>query len=111
MLTLKEEELDDLAQEPADETDYRFRCIRTRVACFLPLELVGELYEMGAHRTIAEVAPQLFASVLALSLHTPMYANVLDRVQASFTKVVWKNHPTLSYIEGTIWNSRSWVLS
>ena len=40
-----------------------------------------------------------------------MYVNVFDWVQATFTKVVWKNHPTLSYIEGPIWTSRFWVAS
>ena len=62
---------------------------------------------MGSCPTIAEVTPQLFTSVLALSLHTPVYVNVLDWVQANFTKVVWKNHPTLSYLRGPIWTSRS----
>ena len=69
------------------------------------------MYELMARPTTAEVSPQLFASVLALSLHTPVYVNVLDWVQANFTKVLRKNQPTLSYLKGPIRNSRSWVLS
>ena len=45
------------------------------------------MYELMARPTTTEVSPQLFASVLALSLGTPVYANALDWVQASFTKV------------------------
>ena len=75
------------------------------------MDIVGDMYELWARPTIAKVAPQLFASVLTLSLHTPVYANVVDWVQASFTKVVWKNHPTLSYLEGPIRTSRYWLPS
>ena len=64
------------------------------------------MYELMSRPTTAEVSPQLFASVLALSLHTPVYVNVLDWVQATFTKLVWKNHPTLSYLRVPIRNSR-----
>ena len=39
-----------------------------------------------------------------------MYVNVLNWVQAYFTKVVWKNHTT-SYLEVTIQTSWSWVAS
>ena len=69
------------------------------------------MYELWACPTIAKVAPQLFASVLTLSLHTPVYANIRDWVQFSFTKVVWKNPFTLSYLEGLIRTSHSWVPS
>ena len=37
-----------------------------------------------------------------------MYGNVLDWVQVTFTKVVWKSHNT-SYLDGPIRTSRSWV--
>ena len=86
-LSTEGEDLDDLAQEPASEADDSFLHIRARAACFLPLEIFGGLYDLGAQPTIAKVAPQIFASVLALSLGTPVYANALDWVQASFTKV------------------------
>ena len=75
------------------------------------MELIGDLYDLGAHPTISEVAPKLLVSVLALSMHTPVYANVLNWVQANFIKVVWKKHPTLSYLGGPIWTSQSWVPS
>ena len=41
----------------------------------------------------------------------PAYGNVLDWVHASFTKVVWKNHPSLSFIEVLIRTSWSWKAS
>ena len=88
-----------------------FHQICARGACFLPLEIVGELYELGAHPTNAEISPQFFARVLALSMHSHVYANVLNWVQDTFTKVSWKNHPTLSYLKGPIQTSRSWVAS
>ena len=110
-LSTEGEDLNDLAQDIAAEADDVFCRIRARGACFLPLELVGDLYKLGERLTIAKVSPQLFASVLALSLDTPAYANVLDWVQASFNKVFRKNPPTLSYLEGPIWTSWSWVPS
>ena len=60
------------------------------------------------HPTIAKVAPQIFASALALSIKNPLYGNVLNWVQATFTKVVWKSHTTL-YLDGPIRTSWSWV--
>ena len=78
---------------------------------FVRGEHASFLYELGARPTITDVSTQIFASVLALSMDTPAYAKVLDWVQASFTKVVWKNQPTLSYVEVTIRTSRSWVPS
>ena len=65
---------------------------------------------MGEHPTIADVAPQLFASALDLLIQNPLYGNILYWVQANFTKVVWKSHTT-SYLEGPIWTSQSWVVS
>ena len=62
------------------------------------------------HPTIAKVAPQIFASALALSIQNPLYGNVLDWVQATFTKVVWKSHTT-SYLDSHIRTSWSWVAS
>ena len=105
------EDLEDLAQEPTAEADEGLRRIRARGACSLPLEIIGDLYELGVRPTITEVYPKLFASVLSLSLHTPVYDNVLDWFQGSFTKVVWKNHLTLSYLEGPIRTSWYWVPS
>ena len=110
-ISIEGEDPNDLAQEPVSEADDGFRQIRARGACFLPLELIGDLYELGARPTIAQFAPHLFASVLDLSLENPVYTNVLDWAQASFTNVVWKNHPTLSYLEVPIQTSRSWVPS
>ena len=43
-------------------------------------------------------------------IQNPLYSNVLDWVQATFTKVVWKSHTT-SYLDGPIQISRSWVAS
>ena len=63
--------LDNLIQEPAAEADDDSRRIRVRGACFLPLELVEELYELGALPTIAKVAPKLFVNSLALTKDTP----------------------------------------
>ena len=40
-----------------------------------------------------------------------MYRNVLNWFQASFTKVVWKNNPTLSFWEVPIRTSWSWESS
>ena len=68
------------------------------------------MYDLGEHSTIADVAPQLFASALNLSIQNPLYGNVLDWVQATFTKVVWKSHTT-SYLDGPIRKSWSWVVS
>ena len=90
------------------------RCCRHR-CCLLqpppPLQLVGELYKLGTRPTISKFAPQLFISVLDLTLDTPAYTNFLDWVQASFTKVVWRNHPSLSFLEVPIRTSRSWMAS
>ena len=75
-------------QDPAAEADDSFRHICARGACFLPSDLVGNIYDLGAHPTIAEVSPQLFNSALTLSIQNPLYGNVLNCVQATFTKVV-----------------------
>ena len=83
---------------------------RHEVSVSSPSELVGGLYDLGKHPTIAEVAHHLFASALDLSLQNPLYRNVLDWVQATFTKVVWKSHTT-SYLDSPIRTSRSWVAS
>ena len=109
-LSTEGEDLEDLAQDPADEADDGSRRIRARGVCFLPSELVSGLYDLGGHPTIADVSPQLFASALALSIKNTLYGNVLDWVQATFTKVVWKSHTT-SYLDGPIRTSRSWVAS
>ena len=42
---------------------------------------------------------------------TPTYENILDWVQSSFTKVVWKNHPYLYFLEGPIRTSLYWGAS
>ena len=110
-LSTEGDDLDDLAQEPAAEADDGSRRICARGARFLLSELVGALYELGARPTIAEVAPQLFVSILTLTKDTPAYENVLDWVQASFTKLVWRNYPSLSFREGPIRTSRSWGAS
>ena len=112
-LSTEEYNLDDLCLEPASEADEDYRRIRARGLCFLPLELVGALYELGARPTISEVASQILAIILAFTFtkDTPTYGNVLYWVQNSFTKVVWNNHPTLSFWEGPIWTSRSWEAS
>ena len=86
-LSTEGEDLKDLAQYPTAEADDGSRWIRARGVCFLPSKLVGGLYDLGENPTIAEVAPQIFASALALSIHNPLYRNVLDWVQATFTKV------------------------
>ena len=86
-LSTKGEDLEDLAQDPAAEADDGSRRIQARGVCFLPSELVVGLYDLGEHPTIAEVSPQLFASSLALSIQNPLYGNVLDWVQATFTRV------------------------
>ena len=83
------------------------------------MELVAELYELydlyelGALPEISEVASQILAIILAFTFtkDTPTYGNVLYWVQNSFTKVVWNNHPTLSFWEGPIRTSRSWEAS
>ena len=93
-LSTKAEDLEDLAQDPAAEADDGSHRIRAQGVCFLPSDLVGGLYDLGEHPTIAEVTPQLFASALALSIHNNLYGNVLNWVQATFTKVVWKSHTT-----------------
>ena len=82
------EDPEDLAQDPAAEADDGSLRIRARGVYFLPSELVGGLYDLGEHPSIAEVSPQIFASALALLLQNPLYGNVLDWVQATFTKVV-----------------------
>ena len=110
-ITTEKYNLDDLCQEPAAEADEDSRRIRARGSFFLPLELVGALYEMGARRTISEVAPQILAIILAFGKDTPTYRKVLYWVQASITKVVWKNHATLSFWEGPIWTNWSWETS
>ena len=58
--------LDNLKQDPMGWEDDDARRIRSRRACFFPPELVAALYELRARPTIAEVAPKLFCSVLAL---------------------------------------------
>ena len=100
-----------LGQEPAVEANDGSRWICMRGACFLPSELVRELYKLGSRPTIAKVFPQLFASALALTKDTPAYKNVLEWVQSSFTKVVWRNHPSLSFLEVPIRTSRYWETS
>ena len=110
-LSTEGDDLDDLGQEPAAEVDDGSCRIHARGSCFLPLELVGELYEMGARPNIAKVTPKIFASALALTKDTPMYKNALNWVKASFTKVVWRNHPSLSFFEVPIRTSRSWGAS
>ena len=67
-LSTEAEDMEDLAQNPAAEADYGSPQIRARGVCFLPFKLVGRLYDLGEHPTIAKVSPQLFASSLALSL-------------------------------------------
>ena len=109
-LSTKREDLEDLAQDPAAEADDGSRQIRARGVCFLPSELVSGLCDLGEHPTIANIALQLFASALDLSIQNPLYVNVIDWVQATFTKVVWKSHTTL-YLGGLIQTSRSWVAS
>ena len=79
-LSTEGDDLDDLGQEPAAGADDGSSRIRVRGACFLPLEIVGALYELGARPTITEVAPQLFASALALTKYTPAYENILNWV-------------------------------
>ena len=83
--------------------------ILARGVCFLPFELVVGLYDLREHPTIAEVVPQIFACAFALSINNPLYGNILDWVQATFTKVVWKSHTTL-YLDGPIRISWSWVV-
>ena len=105
------ENLDDLVQEPTTEANDSYCQICARGARLIPSEILGELYEMGARPTIAEVVPQLFAIALALTTNNPAYENVLDWVQVSFTKVVWRNHPPLPFLEGPIRTSWSWGAS
>ena len=87
-LSTEGDDLDDLFQEPAAEADDDSCRIHARGALFSPSELVRALYDLGDQLTIPEVAPQLFTSVLALGKDTPTYRNVLNWVQASFTKLV-----------------------
>ena len=103
--------LEYLGQEPTTEANDSYRQIFARGACLLPSEILGEMYEMGARPTISEVAPQLFASALALTTNNPAYENVLEWVQVLFTKVVWRNHPSLSFLDGPIRTSWSWGAS
>ena len=110
-LYTEKDDLDNLFQEPAAEVDDDSRRIRAKGTCFLPSELVVALYELGARPTITEVAPQLLARVIALGKDIPVYRNVLDWFQDSFTKVFWKKHPTLSFWEGLIRTGWSWEAS
>ena len=109
-LSTKGEDLEDLAQDPAAEADDGSCQIQTRGVCFLSSKLVKGIYDLGEHLTIAKVASQIFASALALSLQSPLYVNILDWVQATFPKVIWKSHTT-SYIDGPIRKIRSWLTS
>ena len=43
-------------------------------------------------------------------MYNPLYGNVLNWVQATFTKGVWKSHTT-SYLDGPIRTSWSYVAS
>ena len=45
-----------------------------------------------------------------MSIQNPLYGNILDWFQATFTKVVWKSHTT-PYLDGPIRTSWSWVAS
>ena len=109
-LSTEGEGLEDLAQDPADGADGGSCWIQARGVCFLPSNLVGGLYDLGEHPTIAKVAPQLFSSFLSLSIQNPLYGNFLNWFQATFIKVVWKSHTT-SYLDGPIRKSRSWMAS
>ena len=70
-LSTEVDALDDLCQETAAEADVDYCRIRARGACFLPSDLVGALYNLGARLTIAKVPPQLFVMILALGKDTP----------------------------------------
>ena len=63
-ISTKGEYLEDLAQDPASEEDDGSRWICSRGVCFLPSDLVGWIYDLGAHPTIVDVAPKLFALLL-----------------------------------------------